>query len=167
MTIDWSRLKTFDDWAQQLRDLLDRASKATADDARSCVSDELLEFVEESPDDVGGVRDLDRRAREAIQALASGDLQAGLADLRSRSSDLENQLKLIREVTAQANKEAASIRLQNLNQMILSATDTITALKEAKAAIGGGSDVAATLAKLEKGIASLAGLKKSLEGLIP
>src|SRR6185295_18393414 len=159
MSTDWSQLKSFEDWSGKLRELLDSGAKA-AETARGDVADELLEYADEV-----SFGDLKRRAREAIKDLALANLQTGTASLRSRSQDLASQQQLIQEVTAQANKDAKSIKLENLNQLAKSTTDAITSLKEAKAAIGNGSDLPALATKIDKGLSSLESLRQSLEKL--
>jgi hypothetical protein len=165
MSTDWTQLKTFDDWSGKLRELLDRGSRAADPAARGDVADELLEYADEAPLGLGGIGDLKRRAREAIKDLALADLQAGMASLRSRSQDLASQLQLIKEVTAEANKDAKSIKLENLDRLAKSATDAITSLMEAKASISNGADLPALASKIDKGITSLETLRQSLEKL--
>jgi len=165
MSTDWSQFRSFEDWGRKLGELLARASQAADDASRGGVSRELLEFADEAPAGLAGAGELKRRAREAIRDLAAADLQAGLASLRSRSQDLSAQLQLIREVTAQANKEAASLKLQNLDSFIRSAGDTVAALKEARASLCAGADLPTAVAKIDQGITTLETLRGSLQKL--
>ena len=129
MSRNWDALESFEDWADVLAGLMEQAAQVmqggTAK-AKAAVQKELNEFVRHSPNSFSAP--LDTIARGAVQDIFVMTAAQAVASIASRSAELNQLVKSIKEVTRQAQDDAASIRLDSAKRAINSVTDTIRSL---------------------------------------
>jgi hypothetical protein len=140
MSINWSKLQTYEDWAKVLRGILERAAQALQDaELRGTVKRDLITFVDESPNWL--IRDLDDIAGDSIKDLAKADINEALASIEARTVDLIRLTKSVTSVKDQAQLDAKSLRLEKAKQVVDATTNTVNAIKELKSSLGsGGAD---------------------------
>lgn len=142
MSYDWKKLdwramrkSDFHTWADMLTQLISEAQAAlTAQDnaERLRVSDVLGQFIDNSPNLLPGISDLDEQALGISNDLLSANIENAINQLAARSVQLISLTKQIDTVAAQVEKKAASIRLDSINNFILSATDIVSSAKALK-----------------------------------
>lgn len=126
----WSNFKTFEDWKSALADLLKRAEAASeANDTDACetICDELLAFVRASPAAMEGTNELDGIAVKAQLKLSRNLAKGAVDEIRSRTSEMLTLGKAIETVAAQAEANAADLRLEATHAALDSMTGAVRA----------------------------------------
>jgi predicted nucleic acid-binding Zn-ribbon protein len=124
--IAWSTLVTLNDWTDALERLLTAAESARAtNNARAVreVQTALVTFTKQSPAMANALDDI---AHEAARDLYLARLDQALRQLAARKKALADARQLIEEATAQARRDTADIRLENVRLLV---EKTMAALK--------------------------------------
>lgn len=139
--IDWTKLKSFDDWASTLNTLLDEARSAVAakDDIRiQSVVSELVEFQEESPN--VSCRTLDQIANRAVKDAVASAVTDAVSSIASRSAELANYVKEMKAIVADTKEAAKSIRFERAKELVLASTNVIQAAMNLRAELKNDAD---------------------------
>jgi len=123
-------LNVFEDCSNLLQTLLAPAHDAVAQDdlQKKVVAQKgLLDFINNcaSPK----ANDLDDIATQAINNIFEVTLTKALAEIGSRTAELATLTKSIKSVTDVANRDAATIRLDQARKVIDSTVEAVDALK--------------------------------------
>jgi len=113
MTREWDALNTFADWSGALHELLSQAAQViqTGDiHQKVAVQDALNQFIMHSPNAIA--RQLDDIAGRAVHDIFITTVEAALANIASRTAELNMHVKTVNAVTAEAEADARSIRLE-------------------------------------------------------
>lgn len=139
--IDWTKLKTFDDWAGTLNTLLDesRSASAAKDAARiETVANELVEFQEESPNVI--CRTLDQIADRAVRDLLAASVTDAVSSIASRSSELAQYVKEMKAIVTDTKRAAESIRFERAKDLVLASTNVIQTALNLRSELKSGAD---------------------------
>jgi len=161
---DWSGLRTYEDWADKLAELLDAARVALASgdsNARGTAKRDLMTFIDKSPNWL--IKDLDEIADAARRELSKAQIDDALTGIEDRTAELVRLRKLIGGATEGALAAASSMRLERAKAVIDSTTGVITQMRQLKDTVveeGGNGDL---VALIEKTVSSVQKLRDSLE----
>jgi hypothetical protein len=126
--------KTFDDYADDLKALVDQAREAIlrGDQAAMKASHKKIgEFIAASDDTVDGVIELDDVASNTMQDVTLARLDQSLVkNLSKRSADIERLIKTISGQSTANNSAAATLRLQRAKALLDAGTTAVHELQK-------------------------------------
>lgn len=157
---EWQSLKTFDDWAAKLDELLDEAQTATTSDARVAAQKRLRTYRNESP---LFAADLDVIARDAISDLTAAQLGESVLAISERSAELDELRKHLSHVTAGAERAASWINLDGPTEIVKSMTDVMTEFVALKRKFEQEGAAAVVIEDVESARTAIAKLRESIE----
>lgn len=162
--IDWDALRTPDDWAKKLGELLDLAKSSP--DAEQCalLARTLDQFANNSGSDTdfSTIAKLDVAARGAARALRTQSTEHYLAEIRAASGEYASATKELDAVRAQIRKETRLLRAEKALAATTSLTNTIGALRELADSASDASD--STLrAAIKQAVEKASALRNLLE----
>jgi hypothetical protein len=133
--IDFSTLNPsrIEEWMPPLGDLLLEADSCLHDGdrvRRLAVMQALNEFMDFSP-----FQSLDKIAHDTVQDLMGASLEDALKSIASRTAHLQRLTADIKNVSSEAQKDAASLRLEAVTKVLDATTGTIRALTELRDAV--------------------------------
>lgn len=133
-TIDWNDLILLQDWAAALQQLLAAAARAVQGPTgqRQEVAELLRTFIKKSPIDAGA---LDNIATGAIIDLNISVIGDALRAIQAREEALRQQVALLTGVTARAENDAKSLRLDQVNKVLTDARRALQGLQAASRAL--------------------------------
>jgi hypothetical protein len=140
---EWDNLKTYDDWKGKLEDLLDEGRKASAaddDESRLELCSRLRMFVQKSRPNTPEVLDLDRIASEATRTLSLDVAEGAVDRIEARTAELIVLGKTLQQVAAQAESDAASLRLEKAHAAIDAIIGVQRALDDFDSILQSGTD---------------------------
>lgn len=126
--------KTFDQYADELKDVLDAAESAvrsTSEPKMARARDTLRAFVESSNDLVPGVIELDNVAANARRDIVLVLLGSALeADIGSRTDEVSRLVKRFSSQAATNNSQAAALRLERVRALTDASLLVVSELKK-------------------------------------
>lgn len=126
--------KTFDDYAEKLKSLIDEARESILDGDQSAMKaahGELGAFIADSDDTIPGVIELDDVASHTMQDVTLARLDQSLVkNLSKRSADIERLIKSISSQSAINNSAAAAIRLERVKSLLNAGTTMVSELQK-------------------------------------
>ena len=128
--IKFDQLFTLEDWAGALQELLNDAQAAiTANNQAQKISaqDALRTFMKQSPVQA---EFLDNIALKAINDLFISVADTALAAIGARNAELQQATKLMKDVSAQAKKDAKKIQFESVVSVLDKAKAAAETLKE-------------------------------------
>jgi hypothetical protein len=158
-------IRGFEGWKKKLGELLAEAETACQcedPEPRFKLSRRLTEFVEQSYPNDGQIRALDKIAAGLATDLMLNTIGERLKSLAQRNTELA---RLAKEFQAQADAAAASassIRLEKARKVVLSLTDSVSAIKELGVALQEEKE-GELAARLEKALKSIQDLRSFIE----
>jgi hypothetical protein len=132
--IDWSKLRTFDDWSRALRQLLDEANAAAVAKDRDrikAVISQLGEFQDRSPNRM--CRTLDEIALRAVKDLMAAAISDAVTNIASRSAELSQYLKETKAIVAENKQKTSTLRLDRAKDLVVASTNVIQAAVDLRA----------------------------------
>lgn len=126
---EFDDLKSFDDWATKLQELLDEAEAAAADDdntRKRDIASRLKEFRRWSPDICN---DLDEIAKVSIRALVQSAVNDSLEQLNEASSELDSYVKQLRRIARDSNSVAGWLSLRTPKEIVERVDETADAVE--------------------------------------
>lgn len=126
---DWDRLLTTAEWAESLKKIMVSASSAveTSNHADISALQELLRtYIKRSP---AKVQFLDEIAAGLLDDLMSVDFDESIKSIKNRNAELQQQIDVIKGVTADAKADAAALRLEPVIDQINKAKVALEKLK--------------------------------------
>lgn len=165
MNIKWDELKNFEDWAQQLDELLDMAVQAVKNNdinERVEVQKTLRQFKRKSPNVFS--HKLDVIASQAIKDIFLETLTQCIKALSSRSEELDSYVKDIRSVTSETAKVTLLINLETPKTVASSLNEVINAIKDIKKALKDDSKADEIAKHVDTTIAGIKKLRKTIVG---
>jgi hypothetical protein len=159
--------KTFDDYASDLKGLIDEAREAILGGDQSAMKDAhgaLGDFIANSDDTIHGVIELDNVASNTMQDVTLARLDQSLVkNLSARSADVERLIKTISGQSAVNNSAAASIRLERVKALLDAGTTAVNELKKFADTVDTSSASGDKLAKLlTDAIAAVTAVQKQI-----
>ena len=142
-TIRWSDVKTYDDWKSTLKQILDAAataSQANDDDERLDLCSVLNEFIARSAPNSDEIKDLDRVAGEAIEAMADQVAQNAIGRIAQRTATITTLAKEVDLIAQKANEAASDLRLGKFHAAVDALTEAERAVSSLGDAVESGSD---------------------------
>jgi hypothetical protein len=131
MAIDWSKLQTYEDWADTLTILLDNARKALTNNdpiGRGAAKRDLIKFIDESPNWL--IKNLDDVAYEAIKDLGKADINEAITSIDSRTVEIIRLTKSVKSITEEAEAAGSALRLEKAKEVVDSSTNVVNAIKD-------------------------------------
>jgi len=151
---------------QELEGLLSEASKSLAAGGthaqRMQAFDAIKEFRDRLPRSIRRESTLDEIADEMKALLLHEDRSRSIHELQRIGLEMKRLTTTLNNVTAGANADAASIRLDKVIQAVESTTKTIQELKLLKESLDDGTD-AELIANIEKAVKAIQKLRDDLE----
>ena len=145
--IEWNKLVKIADWAKVLSDLLSEAKSAVENndsDKRLKIQGLLVMFTEKSPLKCDA---LSKIASEAAEGIFLDQVNESLKAIASRNAELEKVIRLLKDVTREANKDEKELQFENLIETIEKITEIAETLKDVASTFTGPE--ADLLAKIE------------------
>lgn len=165
---EFDTITGFDAWKAKLTELLTECEAAAAQSdigPRLAISERLTQFVLKSRPNTPEILALDDVANAARSALLRNTIEERLHALSERRGELASLTKKLAIVTEAANAAAASVRLERANKVVTSLTDAVRTLKDLRQTLEQGTDDA-LVAAIEKLIASMQSVRKTVEGVV-
>lgn len=131
MSVNWETLRTYEEWADALKNLLNAARIALETNdlaARGRVKRDLIDFIDESPNWL--IRNLDDVAHEAIMDLGKATITEAITGIEQRTIDLIRLTKSIQSIAQNAQTSAISLRLEKSIAAIDSSTKAVKAIND-------------------------------------
>ena len=128
--INFDLLVTLEDWAGALQELLNDARAAIAANNQAqkiSAQDALRTFTKRSPVEA---EFLDNIALKAINDLFISVVDTALAAIGARNAELQQATKLMKDVSAQAKKDAKKIQFENVISVLDKAKAAAETLKQ-------------------------------------
>ena len=159
--------KTFDDYADDLDDLIDKAREAILEGnlpAMKSAHQKLKEFSASSDDKIHGVIELDDVASSTMQDVTLARLDQSLVkNLSARSADIARLIKTFSDGSRVNNSAAASIRLERVKALLDAGTTAVTELKKFADSVDATDPEGKKLAKaLADAIAAVVAVQKQI-----
>ena len=159
--------KTFDDYADALKGLIDQAREAILSGdqpAMKAAHQRLGGFIADSDDTIHGVIELDEVASTTMQDVTLARLDQSLVkNLSKRSADIERLIKTISNQSAINNSAAAAIRLERVKAVLDAGTTVVNELQKFADTVDTSNPGGKKLAKcLDEAIAAVIAVQKQV-----
>ena len=158
--------KTFDEWAADLKKLVERAQAAIVSGnqgERDEVGRLLHQFIDDSPMSVG--TELDDLAGAAMAALATSEVADASSEISKVAAALSKHVKKINEITAGNRKTASELKLESVTAIVDSATGLVAQIKKLESVLKEGGAPQATIAQLQAVAKTVQDFRSKVEDL--
>lgn len=158
--------KTVDEWAADLKQLVERAQAAIASgdqDEKNQVGGLLMQFIDKSPMSVGS--ELDDLAEAAIAALVTSEVADASAQISKVAATLSRHVKKINEITAGNKKTTAVLKLESVTAVVNSATGLVAEIKKLEHALKEDDASQSTIDQLQAVVKTVQDFRSKVETL--
>ncbi|MBP1723017.1 MAG: hypothetical protein H6Q44_722 [Deltaproteobacteria bacterium] len=162
---EWDNIQGFGGWREKLGELLAEAQKAAQNEdatARFRVSERLNQFVAESWPNDDKIQALDKVAVGAARGLMLSTLEERLKSLVDHNTELTTLTKMIQSQSEAAAASAKAIRLERVNKVLSTFTESVNAIRDFRTVLEKGPDDELT-ARLERVMKAIQDLRRLVE----